>query len=367
LTSGTTAPRAYRAPVVVIGAGPAGCAAALSLLQKGVLPLLIEKGAPSRDKACGDAWIPEAVEELKSFAISERDLCSNFRAFSRIDGYFAERKVWSVDYGGSQGVVARRAVVDQWLRNRVSDAGGQIWHRARASALQAPGRRLELTIRQGSDLHTLAPLAVILASGSGCRIARALGLDGEPLLGTAVSTYLSTDENLLAPAFLFGDPLPGYNWIFPTGASSSNVGVCALSRSAAQTLRAQMKTLLARLGAQGSASLRGAIEAMWSGRGSNWSHEAGVVSCGDAAGLIDPTCGEGLTGALVSGKRAGAAIASYLAGNPSALFEYSRWVRHWGQSRYASSRENRILAGWVGLAKAERNLLSLLVNLIEGE
>jgi menaquinone-9 beta-reductase len=367
LTSETTAPRACRAPVVVIGAGPAGCAAALSLLQKGILPLLIEKGAPGKDKACGDAWSPEAVEELRSFEISERELRSNFRAFSRIDGYFAERKVWSVDYGRSEGFVARRAIVDQWLRKRVSDAGGQIWHRARATALRAPGGRLELTIEQGEDLHTLAPSAVILASGSGCRIARAAGLDGQPSLGTAISTCLRTDGNLSAPAFLFGDPSPGYVWIFPSGTSSSNVGVCALSRSATPALRPQLKTLLARLGAQGSASPRGAIEAMWSGKGSNWGHEAGVVSCGDAAGLVDPTCGEGLTGALVSGKHAGAAIASYLAGNPRALFEYSRWVRHWGQSRYASSRENHILAGWVGLASAERHLLSLVAGWLEGE
>lgn len=367
MTSETTALRAYHAPVVVIGAGPAGCSAALSLLQNGILPLLIEKAAPGRDKACGDAWIPEAVEELRSFEISERDLRSNFRAFSRIDGYFAERKVWSMDYGRCEGVVARRAIVDQWLRNRVSDAGGQIWHFARATALRAHAGRLELTIGQGADLHTLTPSAVILASGSGCRIARALGLDGAPSLGTAISAYLPTDGNFADPAFLFGDPSPGYVWIFPTGASSSNVGVCALSRSATPALRHRMKALLARLGSRSSASLRGGIEAMWSGKGNSWGHEAGVLSCGDAAGLVDPTCGEGLTGALVSGRRAGEAIASYVAGNPGALVEYSRWVRRWGESRYASSCENRILAGWVGLATAERHLLSLLAGWLEGE
>lgn len=227
-----------------------------------------------------------------------------------------------MDYGRSEGVIARRAIVDQWLRNRVSDAGGQIYF-ARATAVRAHAGRLEFTIGQGADLHTLTPSAVILASGSGCRIARALGLDAAPSLGTAISAYLPTDGNFADPAFLFGDPSPGYVWIFPSGASSSNVGVCALSRSATPALRHRMKTLLARLGSRSSASLRGAIEAMWSGKGNSWGHEAGVVSCGDTAGLVDPTCGEGLTGALVSGKCAGEAIASYPAGNPGALFEYS--------------------------------------------
>jgi flavin-dependent dehydrogenase len=87
-----------------------------------------------------------------------------------------------------------------------------------------------------------------------------------------------------------------------------------------------------------------------------------VVSCGDAAGLVDPISGEGLTAALVSGKRAGAAVASFLSGEPVALAEYSRWVQEWGQARYAPSIELRILAAWVGLAPAERRLWSILAG-----
>ena len=88
-----------------------------------------------------------------------------------------------------------------------------------------------------------------------------------------------------------------------------------------------------------------------------------MVSCGDAAGLVDPISGEGLTAALVSGKRAGAAVASFLSGKPDALADYSRWVRDWGQARYAPSLENRVLAAWVGLAPAERRLFALLAGL----
>ena len=88
-----------------------------------------------------------------------------------------------------------------------------------------------------------------------------------------------------------------------------------------------------------------------------------MVSCGDAAGLVDPISGEGLTAALVSGKRAGAAVASFLSGEPGALDDYSRWVRDWAQARYAPSLENRVLAAWVGLAPAERHLFALLAGL----
>jgi len=350
------------APVVVIGAGPAGCAAALSLVRNGVFPLVVESGLPGRDKACGDAWIPSAVDELRSFEIGERELGANWRPFSRIAGYYADRLVWSTEFTASKGVVARRAIVDQLLRDRVSAEGGSICYGARVTNIRTFGRQIEMTIRQGAASRTLAASAVILASGSGCRIARGAGLDGEMLLGASISSYLPTDGGQSAPTFLFGDPSPGYAWIFPAGANASNAGVCALAKSSAPALRAQMRKLLARLGVSGGVSLRGGLGALWSGKGTHWHHDAGVVSCGDAAGLVDPTSGEGLTAALVSGKRAGLAIASFLAGEPGALVEYSRWVRDWGQVRYARSIENRILAGWVGQAPAERKLFALLAE-----
>ena len=348
--------------VVVIGAGPAGCAAALGLARNGVFPLLVEKGLPGKDKACGDAWSPSAAEELRSLDIGERELGSNWRSFSRIDGYYAERKVWSYDLAPFEGLIAPRAIVDQLLRDRASAAGCPIWYGARAMHLRVLRRQIELTIRRGGDTQTLAPSAVILASGSGCRIARQAGLDGEPVFGASVSAYLPTDGNLASPTFLFGEPSPGYAWVFPTGPHASNAGVCAISKSGAAALRAQMKALLARLGVSGAVPLRGGLGALWSGKGTAWSHEAGVVSCGDAAGLVDPISGEGLTAALVSGKRAGAAIVSFLSGDPGALVEYSQWVRDWARARYAPSIESRILAAWVGLAPAERRLWALLAG-----
>lgn len=349
--------------VVVIGAGPAGCAAALVLARNGIFPLLVETGLPGKDKACGDAWILSAVEELGSLDIGKRDLGSNWRAFSRLDGYYAEREVWSHNFAPFEGVIARRTIVDQLLRDRVSVAGCPIWHCAQATDLRVLGRQIALTVRRGVERLTLAPSAVVLASGGGCRIARRAGLDGEPVLGASVSSYLPTDGNLASPTFLFGEPSPGYVWVFPTGANASNAGVCALSKSAASALRAQMRALLAHLGVSGAVHARGGLLPLWSGKGTALAREAGVVSCGDAAGLVDPVSGEGLTAALVSGKRAGAAVAWFLSGEPGALAEYGRWVRDWGQARYAPSIESHILAAWVGLAPEERHLFALLRGL----
>src|SRR5271170_6782686 len=77
---------------LAMGAGPAGCAAALVLARHGILPLLVEKGLPGKDKACGDAWIPSAVEELRSLNTDKRELDSNAHSFARIDGYCSDHK-----------------------------------------------------------------------------------------------------------------------------------------------------------------------------------------------------------------------------------------------------------------------------------
>ena len=225
----------------------------------GVSPLLVEKGLPGKDKACGDAWIPSAVEELRAFDIDKRNLGSHAHRFERIDGYCSERKVWSFDLAPFEGAIARRAVVDQCLRDRVSAAGGSIWYGAQGTDLRVIGRRIALTIRRGTEAHTLAPSAVVLATGGGCRIASRAGLDGEPGLGAAVSSYLPTDGNFASPTFLFGEPSPSYSWVFPMGANASNVGVFALSKAAAAALRAQMNALLARLGVSGGVRTRGGL------------------------------------------------------------------------------------------------------------
>jgi len=55
--------------VVVVGAGPAGCAAAILLARKGVRVVLLERMRRPQHKTCGDALLPDALRALGTLGL----------------------------------------------------------------------------------------------------------------------------------------------------------------------------------------------------------------------------------------------------------------------------------------------------------
>jgi 2-polyprenyl-6-methoxyphenol hydroxylase-like FAD-dependent oxidoreductase len=59
----------HRCEVLVIGAGPAGTAAAITLASRGVDVVLVDQADFPRDKICGDALIPDALAALERLGV----------------------------------------------------------------------------------------------------------------------------------------------------------------------------------------------------------------------------------------------------------------------------------------------------------
>ena len=57
--------------VLIIGSGPAGAAAALTLARQAVRVTLVDRHTFPRDKACGDALIPDALQALSSLGLRD--------------------------------------------------------------------------------------------------------------------------------------------------------------------------------------------------------------------------------------------------------------------------------------------------------
>lgn len=81
-----------------------------------------------------------------------------------------------------------------------------------------------------------------------------------------------------------------------------------------------------------------------------WHHGAGLLTCGDAAGVVDPVTEEGISAALESGRRAGQAMASYLESgrNPNFLEAYSSWVSAHFTAKYRADGMRTLFAGFCG-------------------
>ena len=65
----TSAP-VERADVIVVGAGPAGSIASLVLARAGMRVTMLESRAVPREKVCGDALIPDALELLARVVVA---------------------------------------------------------------------------------------------------------------------------------------------------------------------------------------------------------------------------------------------------------------------------------------------------------
>ena len=127
--------------VVIVGAGPSGCAAGLMLRRAGWDVTVIDAATFPRDKVCGDALSPEAVqliEELGASAAIERAPHARYTRAAAIfpDGARIERQ--HVD----AGYIVPRMHLDQGLVQALRASGARLLEGQRVQELLRDGDRV---------------------------------------------------------------------------------------------------------------------------------------------------------------------------------------------------------------------------------
>ena len=108
--------------------------------------------------------------------------------------------------------------------------------------------------------------------------------------------------------------LPSYGWVFPTSPTTANIGVGVFERGHGVSVRELMDRFLNDLKGTGDRFRTMRPVGNWRGAPLNFAFQPercvapGLVLVGDAAGLISPFTGEGISYALESGKLAAEAI-----------------------------------------------------------
>ena len=304
---------AARCDVAVIGAGPAGAAAAIRAARGGARVMVFEKGSPGRDKVCGDGLTPRAVAALDELGI-DLDGAHRIDGLRMIAGSTRRELLWPANNRfGAHGAVWPRRALDKHLMEAAGAAGAEIrWDTEVLPTLDDAGSVVGVEGTRGGE-RWLSDL-VVLATGAPGAAARLLGaerVDSEPF-GLAIRTYAGSprhaDRHLEACLTLRGAEggwVPGYGWMFPAGDGTVNIGAGSMS-----TMKGFRNLNLNRL----LSDYRDLVAEEWElgdylERPRAWRlpmsavrrHGPGWAAVGDAAGLINPMNGEGIDYGLESG------------------------------------------------------------------
>ena len=311
---------AERADVAVIGAGPAGSVAGLVLAGAGARVALVDKAAFPRDKACGDLVGPRGVQVLDDLGVrlAGTERVGDMRVVGPTGRSVRLPCRPGRTYPG-HGVALPRLALDQALRAAALDAGC-VGRTARAGPpILDDGRLAGFELSDGTRL---VADAVIGADGATSRVAAAAGLIDERrvLWGFALRAYIDATVDL--PTIALWDEarwrgFPGYGWVFPGPGRQANLGVGVgvlgdrtAAGHAARSLDAFVG-VLHRFGVlDGAARVPAQRLGGWLKMGMVGTIPARdrVLLAGDAAGLVNPLQGEGISEALASGRAAAEAV-----------------------------------------------------------
>lgn len=342
--------------VSIVGAGPAGSAAAYFLAKAGLRVALLDKFDFPRDKTCGDGLTPRAVKVLDEMGVLPQ-VKQNAQRCSAITIRHSDEVTYRLELSHLKDLphdilVLPRLILDDVLREHAVAAGAEFIPRAKVEALiRTPNGSARLEMDDGRSLECGL---VIIATGSNATLLRQHGLlRRTPPINLAARTYFENVNGLDDTTVLFFDQieLPGYGWVFPTGPGTANVG-CGVFFDSHTPQPSQLRHLIQnhpylsrilhnarQVGPIKGYPLRTDFSPAYSGN--DW-----ILVIGEAAGLVNPISGEGIDYALESAQLAANAILSTWRGQPSKVlqskyraaltekFQYQLMLNHLAQRFY---------------------------------
>jgi geranylgeranyl reductase family protein len=316
--------------VLVVGAGPAGSAAAAALAARGRDVVLAEARAHPRPKACAEYASPRIVEELSLLGIADEAWRGNARPLAGMRvirgadsvqiGYRdagGVRTAWGLDRLTFDAALAAHAVASGVRLHELTtlESISRRDGRVASARLRTPGGQLEISCQ-----------LLIGADGARSRVAQQLGVE-RPVRAPRRLGMVAHYEGI--PEFSdHGEMHVGPGWyvgLAPLPDGNLNVGMAVpMDGGARKPGRQRFEAAIAGIpavaqrlaGRRRLTPIRGASPighrvARAAGRG--W------VLIGDAAGFIDPFTGEGIYRALRSAR---AAVEALDSGQPGAEERY---------------------------------------------
>lgn len=359
-----------RTDVVVVGAGPAGCAAAITLAENGRDVTLVDRARFPRDKCCGDGLTTAALRLLEDLRVEPTAVPSWTEVGAAWVRSPSGRTVeFPLPAGQGQfAAVAPRIELDAAIVERARAVGVKVHDGHRLVSARAGAD--DVTV----DIAGLGPIRArftIGADGMWSPLRKALGLATPGYLGEwhAFRQYLTGVTGCARDrlwVWFEADLLPGYAWSFPLPDGRVNVGF-GLHRDGGrrgQEMARLWPDLLARThiaAALGPHARPEAAHKAWPiparvDRAVLADTSGRALFVGDAACATDPLTGEGIGQALLTGRLAAQAILGAGALQPALAAAHYRAAvaQEWVPDHRMAAALSRVLGHRLGARGAIR-------------
>jgi geranylgeranyl reductase family protein len=306
---------------IIVGAGPAGGAAAYQLAKQGRSVLILEKAAMPRYKPCGGGVSPQIAKwfdfDFSPVVTLKIDaLRFTFKGEDTVDTKLSvPEPIWVVD----------RGEFDAYLVKQAQQRGAELRDATAVQGIQWLGDRWQVNSSEGP----LEAKYLIAADGTNGPMAKWLGFKGQKLR-EAIALEAPTPPPANAPIhFEFGMVKNGYIWSFPKP-NGWSMGAATFRGGEGVDLKTPLTKYATALGIDvNTAQYHQHSLCLWDG--DQKLHAQNALIVGEAAGIVDPMSAEGIRPSIYTGIKAAEAIDQALSGNPNALANYSETVaREWG-------------------------------------
>ena len=301
--------------VLVVGAGPAGSAAALVLARAGVQVRLVDRARFPREKLCGDTLNPGAMSILDRLgvgnAVRERGEAITGMTVSGPGGASV-----TADYpGGLQGASITRRELDLMLVEAAARAGARVEAGVIVRAPLIGDQRLSgVRIAAGTSDHDAYARIVIAADGRHSKVAFHLGLAKFAAAPKrwAFGAYFIDVDGMTSRGEMHIRP-DGYVGLSPLSGGVTNVCIVRELRTSLRAHRLNPEDVIADMVLRDPhlqerfARARQVSDVVSLGPLAVDAKAAGcpgLLLAGDAAGFIDPMTGDGMRFALRGGELA---------------------------------------------------------------